>query len=244
MYLFFWYKLLPLERNFSILLDSGLIIFQDYHEDALKVLPHWRSLIPHSFGDLPALILKEHTDHNGENINFKKIYSLYCVSVSLFPCVFWQKIQLLAKSCMWLLFCQTIKPVLLKILSLSLSFSLFSLLVYLDFAFSMCSSRLRYERILISITVWFLCQKFKNVLQNLQLCVQLYSQHILKFQHWIFHFFLMSFVLVPINLKLYTFILPQNSHPWGLFLVGNLGISTSQNASTNFLISSLPTSNT
>ena len=128
--------------------------------------------------------------------------------------------------------------------SLSLSFSLFSLLVYLDFAFSMCSSRLRYERILISITVWFLCQKFKNVLQNLQLCVQLYSQHILKFQHWIFHFFLMSFVLVPINLKLYTFILPQNSHPWGLFLVGNLGISTSQNASTNFLISSLPTSNT
>lgn len=44
------------------------------------------------------------------------------MSVSLFPCVFWPNVQLLAHSCMWLLFCQTIKPVLLKILSLSLFF--------------------------------------------------------------------------------------------------------------------------
>ena len=122
MYLFFWYKLLPLEINFSILLDSGLI-FQDCHEDVLKVLPHWKSLIPHSFDDLPALILEEHTDHDGENINLKKnVLSVLCESISLFSCVFWPNLQLLAHSCMWLLFCQTIKPVLLKIIFLFLFF--------------------------------------------------------------------------------------------------------------------------
>lgn len=72
--------------NFSILLDSGLI-FQDCHEDVLKVLPHWKSLIPHSFGDLPALIFKEHTDHDGEYIQLKNLLSVLCVYFPISLCV-------------------------------------------------------------------------------------------------------------------------------------------------------------
>lgn len=46
---------LHLERSFSILLDSGLIIFQDDHEDVLNMLPHWRSTVSHSVDDLPVM---------------------------------------------------------------------------------------------------------------------------------------------------------------------------------------------
>lgn len=164
---------MPLEINFSILLDSGLI-FQDCHEDVLKVLPHWKSLIPHSFGDLPALIFKEHTDHDGEYINLKKIYFLYYVCLfPYFPVCSDETYNYLHTASCGFCFAKLLNQSYLK---LSVFFFFF-LLVYLDFAVSICSSRLRYEWILISFTIWFLSEVSRCPSKFAVMCLTLFSTH-------------------------------------------------------------------
>lgn len=165
---------MPLEINFSILLDSGLI-FQDCHEDVLKVLPHWKSLIPHSFGDLPALIFKEHTDHDGEYINLKKIYFLYYVCLfPYFPVCSDETYNYLHTASCGFCFAKLLNQSYLK-LSVFFFFSYWSTLT-LPSAFAHQDSDMNGSW---SPSPYDSCQKFQDVLQNLQLCVWLYSQHIL-----------------------------------------------------------------